>query len=60
MRYARGYGATIIETDNEENNPMFGLNMQLGFEAQPAWIDFRKILREPREGETLPEVKKSV
>ncbi len=59
VRYARDYGATIIETDNEENNPMFGLNMQLGFEAQPAWIDFRKVLREPREGETLPEVKKS-
>ncbi|MFH1689883.1 MAG: GNAT family N-acetyltransferase [Candidatus Eisenbacteria bacterium] len=56
-RYARDYGATIVETDNEENNPMFGLNMQLGFEAQPAWIDFRKVLREPREGETIPEVK---
>ena len=37
---------------------MFGLNLQLGFEAQPAWLDFRKVLREPREGEKLPEVKK--
>ena len=58
-RFARDYGATIIETDNEENNPMFGLNMHLGFEARPAWLDFRKILREPREGETIPEVKKN-
>ena len=59
VRYARDYGATIVETDNEENNPMFGLNMQLGFEAQPAWLDFRKVLREPREGETIPKVKSS-
>ncbi len=59
IRFARGYGATIVETDNEENNPMFGLNLHLGFEAQPAWLDFRKVLREPREGEKIPEVKKS-
>jgi len=57
-RFARDYGAKIIETDNEENNPMFDLNMQLGFEAQPAWLDYRKVLREPREGETIPEVRK--
>jgi mycothiol synthase len=57
IRYARDYGATIVETDNEENNPMFGLNLYLGFEAQPAWIDFRKVLREPREGETIPRAK---
>ena len=38
---------------------MFDLNLQLGFKAQPAWLDFRKILREPREGETIPEVKKT-
>ncbi len=57
VRFARDYGATIIETDNEENNPMFGLNLHLGFEAQPAWLDFRKVLREPHEGEKIPEVK---
>ena len=56
-RFARDYGATIVETDNEENNPMFDLNLQLGFVAQPAWLDYRKVLREPREGETIPEVK---
>ena len=59
IRFAREYGVTIIETDNEENNPMFGLNLHLGFEAQPAWLDFRKVLREPREGEKIPEVKKN-
>jgi len=59
LRFARDYGATIIETDNEENNPMFGLNQMLGFEERPAWVDFRKVLREPREGEKIPEVKKN-
>ncbi len=59
IRFAREYGATIVETDNEENNPMFGLNLHLGFEAQPAWLYFRKVLREPRQGEKIPEVKKN-
>ena len=59
IRFAREYGATLVETDNEENNPMFGLNQMLGFEAQPAWLDFRKVLREPREGEKIPEVRKN-
>jgi GNAT superfamily N-acetyltransferase len=38
--FAKEYGAKIIETDNEENNPMYLLNMKLGFEAQPAWLSF--------------------
>ena len=54
---AKATEAEFVETDNEENNPMFDLNLQLGFVAQPAWLDFRKVLREPREGETIPEVK---
>jgi len=57
VRYARDYGATVVETDNEENNPMFALNLQLGFEERPAWLDFRNVLREPREGEVIPKVK---
>ena len=28
-------------------------------EARPAWLDFRKVLREPRDGEKIPEVKKT-
>lgn len=58
IRYARDYGATVVETDNEENNPMFGLNLALGFEPRPAWLDFRKVLRAPREGESIPEVRR--
>ncbi|TFF99789.1 MAG: GNAT family N-acetyltransferase [Promethearchaeota archaeon] len=31
-----------IETENEENNPMFQLNLRLGFQRQPAKIGFKK------------------
>ena len=43
--FARQYGTKIIETDNEENNPMYQLNLQLGFQPKPAWLDFEKQLR---------------
>ena len=40
--FAQSYGATILETDNEESNPMFQLNLRLGFQPQPAIIEFKK------------------
>lgn len=42
ITYAQSQGAQIIETDNEENNPMYDLNMQLGFQPQPADLDYEK------------------
>ncbi|NIV39372.1 MAG: GNAT family N-acetyltransferase [Anaerolineae bacterium] len=42
--FARRIGAQIIQTDNAEHNPMYWLNLQLGFEPQAAWLDFRKEL----------------
>ncbi len=47
IEYARRYGAEEIDTDNEENNPMFQLNLQLGFQPQPAFVDFEKQLLPP-------------
>ncbi len=35
-------GVDFIETDNEENNPMYNLNMKLGFKPMPAFVDFQK------------------
>ncbi len=40
VEWARERGARVIETDNEENNPMFDLNLQLGFRAVPAWTEY--------------------
>jgi GNAT superfamily N-acetyltransferase len=45
IEFARQYGAEIIETANEENNPMFDINMLLGFKPKPAWVQFEKPLR---------------
>jgi GNAT superfamily N-acetyltransferase len=42
VRFAREFGAEHIETDNEENNPMFRLNQLLGFVPLPAWLTFEK------------------
>jgi len=39
---AKEHGAKFIETDNEENNPMFDLNMRLGFRPVPAWTEYRR------------------
>lgn len=44
IEFAQAYGAKIIETDNEENNPMYDLNMQLGFKPKPGLLHFEKIL----------------
>jgi len=40
IEWARERGVRVIETDNEENNPMFDLNLQLGFRAVPAWTEY--------------------
>ena len=43
--YAQTHGYRYIYTDNEENNPMYKLNLQLGFDPLPAWVYFEKDLR---------------
>ena len=44
-RYAQQHGYRYITTDNEENNPMYRLNLQLGFEPLPAWVYYEKQVR---------------
>lgn len=42
IRYALANNIKEIETDNEENNPMYDLNMQLGFKPSPADLVYEK------------------
>ena len=42
--FAESVGARVIVTDNEENNPMYDLNVRLGFVPTRAWLQFRKEL----------------
>ncbi len=38
--------AKCFETGNEERNPMYGINMTLGFVPKPAWHDWERNLAE--------------
>jgi ribosomal protein S18 acetylase RimI-like enzyme len=42
IAYAKSLGVKEIETGNEENNPMFQLNLALGYQPAPAWLHFAK------------------
>ena len=44
FRYAQARNARYIKTENEENNPMYDLNVALGFRPEPAWLTYRKEL----------------
>ena len=44
--YAQRQGAATLVTSNEENNPMYEINLKLGFQPKPAWIRYRKQLNE--------------
>ena len=41
---AREMGGARFETGNEENNPMYNINIKLGFKPLPAWQDYEKQL----------------
>lgn len=40
IAWAKAQGVTYLETDNEENNPMYQLNLVLGFRPMPAGLDY--------------------
>jgi GNAT superfamily N-acetyltransferase len=42
VEFAHQLGAQTIETANEENNPMFDINLRLGFQPKAAWVSYRK------------------
>ena len=42
IQFAKDYCATQIETDNEENNPMYDLNVMLGFREVTAFLGYEK------------------
>jgi GNAT superfamily N-acetyltransferase len=44
QEFAKSTGARVVTTDNEENNPMYDLNVVLGFRPTMAWLQFRKEL----------------
>ncbi len=41
LRNAGARGVRQVLTDNEENNPMFQINLMLGFKAKPAWLGWQ-------------------
>jgi len=41
---ARSTEAEHLDTDNEENNPMYPLNVKLGFKPTPGWVHMRKTM----------------
>lgn len=42
IQFAQSLGARLILANNEENNPMFQLNLALGFQPQPADVDWER------------------
>lgn len=48
VAFARQIGASLITTSNEENNPMYHLNLALGFTPRPGWVTFEKSLQPDR------------
>ena len=47
IAFAEDYGATEIITTNEETNPMYTLNLRLGFTPLPSWLTYEKVLTAP-------------
>lgn len=49
--WAAENGYARIDTDNEEKNPMYQLNLALGFKPLPAWLRYQKSVSdtEPRD-----------
>lgn len=42
VEYAQAGGAETIRTRNEKDSPLIAINLGLGFEPEPAWVDYVK------------------
>ena len=40
-----------VVTENEENNPMYNINVRLGFEREPDWVSYVKTIRPIQEAD---------
>ncbi len=44
IEWAKAQGTESILTGNEEHNPMYQINLQLGYEPQPAGLHYHKVI----------------
>ncbi len=42
LKFAQQYGAQRTRTGNEESNPMYQINLRVGFQPLPAWLSYAK------------------
>jgi mycothiol synthase len=54
--FAKRYGARTIETGNDEGNPMYQINLRLGFRPLPAWLTFEKRFAGPEADRKREEI----
>ncbi|MCI0713246.1 MAG: GNAT family N-acetyltransferase [Chloroflexi bacterium] len=45
LKAAQQLGRRVVKTSNEENNPMYQININLGFKPTPGWVEYEKRLR---------------
>lgn len=42
IAHAKSLGYEIVQTDNDETNPMFGINLKLGFKEAWQWLHYER------------------
>lgn len=44
LTWAKAHGGLLVGTDNEESNPMFQINLKLGFYRTSDWVSYQVVL----------------
>jgi mycothiol synthase len=47
IQFAKARGVQEIFTTNDAQNPMYQLNLALGFQPQPSWVRVEKAISAP-------------